>query len=305
MSSTIPHYQPWPALPYEQFQATGYLLHMFCQAMGKLKLMTPFEPHWANVALWISSQGVSTGPIAYGPGVFSVEIDLLHHQVICVTSWNKSAHFSLQPTSVAELTGTLFQTLRKMDIDVKVNLMPQEVAHPIAFDKDTVKRLYNAELANAWWRILVSSLRVMERYHARFTGITPPIGLMWGTFDLRDARYKGTHVPTTGANADYIRRNAMDDAQVETGWWSGNDQYTRPAYFSFVYPQPQGIETAKIKPAAAHWDAKLGEFILDYDDLRQSKDPEGDLLAFMESTYKVEAECAGWDPELIGSGHPV
>jgi hypothetical protein len=49
----------------------------------------------------------------------------------------------------------------------------------------------------------------------------------------------------------------------------------------------------------------MSEFILDYDDLRQSKDPDGDLLAFFRSAYNAGAERAGWDRSLLGSGRPV
>lgn len=296
---------PWPALSYEEFKPTMYLLHMGMQAIGKLKLTGPFEPHWANVPLWLTSRGLTTGPIIYKTGTFSVDIDLIDHQIICTSSWGQTGKFALAPTSVAELTGNLFKTLHGMGIDVKVNLMPMEVPKPIAFDQDTESRLYNATLANTWWRIMVSIHRVLLRYHARFTGRTPSIGFMWGTFDLRDARYKGTPLPATGTNSDYIRRNAMDDAQVEAGWWCGNPAYPRPAFFSFTYPQPAGIEQAKIEPSAAHWNATLGEFIFDYDELRKSQDPDKDLLAFFESTYQAGAKLAGWDSRLISSGKPV
>lgn len=298
-------YEPWPNLPYEQFKSTQYLLHMLIQAIGKLKLTTPFEPHWANVALWLTSRGLTTGLIPYERGCFSIDIDLLDHQVICRTTWGESKNFEIKPSSVAKLTRTLFEILQGMSINITINLKPQEIENPVLFDEDTQQREYHSELANAWWRILISSYRVMEHYHARFTGSTPSIGLMWGTLDLRDARYINKQVPTTGLNAGYIRRNAMDVAQVEVGWWSGNSQYPKPAYFSFIYPQPKDIETAKIKPAAAHWDKSLSEFILDYDDLRKAKNPENDLLAFFESTYQVEAEKAGWDSHLIGTGEPV
>jgi uncharacterized protein DUF5996 len=48
----------------------------------------------------------------------------------------------------------------------------------------------------------------------------------------------------------------------------------------------------------------MSEFLLDYDDLRKSKDPDSDLLSFFESTYHAGAERAGWDPHLVGSGRP-
>ncbi len=298
-------YEPWPALPYEEFKPTLHLLHMGTQAIGKLKLIEPFEPHWANVALWLTSRGLTTGPISYRFGTFNVDMDFVEHQIICATSWGQMGKFKLAPMSVAELTRMLFKILHEVGVEITVNPMPMEIVDPIAFDRDITLQPYNALLANAWWHILLSTQRVLQRYHARFRGATPPIGFMWGTFDLRDARYRGISVPTTGPNADYIRRNAMDEAQVEAGWWCGNPVYPRPAFYSFTYPQPAGIERAKIKPSAACWNATLAEFILDYDDLRQSKDPDKDLLAFFESTYQAGTEKAGWDSKLIGTGEPA
>jgi hypothetical protein len=294
----------WPALPYEAFAPTAYLLHMGVQAIGKLNLTRPFEPEWANVILYLTGRGLTSGLVPHHQGVFSVDIDLVSHEVRCATSWGRIGGFGLGPMSVAQFTGTLFATLRGVGVEAAVNPMPQEVPAPIPFDKDTAPRPYDRELAHAWWNILISSHRVMKRYHARFRGKTPPIGLMWGTLDLRDVRLNGAPA-SPGPKAGYIRRNAMDAAQIEAGWWSGTPSYPRPAYYSFTYPEPKEIAQAKVQPAAARWEPSMGEFILDYDDLRQSKDPEADLLAFLESTYRAGAERAGWDPDLVGAGEPV
>lgn len=305
MNQNSPQYDAWPELPYHEFRSTQYLLHMLCQAIGKLKLTTPFEPHWANVALWLTSRGITTGPIQYGLGIFSVDIDFINNEIICTSSWGKMSKIEISSQSVAELTSKLFNSLHRIDVELTINLMPQEIPNPISFDKDNDVREYNADLANRWWRILISSYNVLQQYHSHFLGITPQIGLMWGTFDLRDARYKGSQIPTEGINSGYIRRNAMNDAQVEAGWWSGNEQYPRAAYFSFLYPAPKDIELVKVKPAKAKWDNTLGEFILDYDDVRTAKDPAADLLAFFESTYQSEAEKADWDSKWISVGEPV
>lgn len=298
-------YEPWPELPYDAFKSTAHLLHMGTQAIGKLKLLTPYEPEWANVALWLTSSGLTTGPIPYGLGSFTVDIDLIGHHIVCVTSWGRAGGFELKPMSVAQFTKALLDTLRNVGVDTAINPIPQEIPNPIPFHEDIDLRAYDSKLANAWWRIMLGSYQVMERYHARFNGKTPPIGFMWGTFDLRDARYNGPKIPTTGPNSGFLRRNAMDEAQIEAGWWSGTDAYQKPAYYSFTYPQPEGIEKATIVPRSAHWEKAMGEFLFDYDDLRQSKDPEQELTLFLESTYHAGAERAGWDPDLVSSGRPI
>lgn len=205
--------------------------------------------------------------------------------------------------SVAKFVEQIFDILSKAGIKASINLKPQEVPNAIPFDRDTLPRPYDAALVNAWWRILLSTQRVMQIFRGRFKGKTQPIGLMWGTLDIRDVRYNGKPA-LPGEKADYIRRNAMNEELIEMGWWSGSAAYPKPAFYSFTYPQPKEIEHAKVCPAGARWEPTMGEFLLDYDDLRKSEDPDGDLLSFFESTYNAAAERAGWDPHLVGSGRP-
>jgi len=295
--------EPWPALSYPDFASTQHLLHMGLQAVGKLKLKEPFEAQWAEVPLWVNSRGLTTGPIPYSGGAYEVSIDFISHQVGCATSWGSSGRIDLAAMSVAKFVEKLFDMLREAGVDVSINLKPQEIPNPIPFDQDTQPRLYEAALANAWWRILLSTQRVMQVARGRFTGKMQPVGLMWGTLDIRDARYNGK-AAAPGDKADYIRRNAMNEELIEVGWWSGSVAYPKPAFYSFTYPQPKDINYAMISPAAARWDPTMGEFLLDYEDLLKSKDPDRDLFLFFESSYNAGAKAAGWDPRLVGSGKP-
>lgn len=295
----------WPELNYNEFKSTAHLLHMAVQVIGKLKLMTPFEPHWSNVALWLTAKGLTTGLIPYNQAAFGLDVDLQDHKIILKTTWGIIDSVSIESMSVAQLSEQILAMLQKAMIAVNINLKPQEIVNPIPFNQDVARQDYNKKLAHNWWQILISTYLVLKRYHSHYDGETPPIGLMWGTFDLRDARYNGNKITPTGINAGYIRRNAMNEAQVEVGFWPGNDAYQKPAFFSFIYPQPKDIENAKIKPAKARWDNKLFEFVLDYDDLRQSKQPAQDLLDFFESAFKVESQLAGWSSKLITTGEPA
>jgi hypothetical protein len=293
----------WPALSYSAFEPTRYLLHMVLQAVGKLKLAEPFQAQWAEVPLWLSARGLTTGPIPYAGGVYEVRADFLSHEMQWLTSSGALGQLPLGPTSVATFVDSFLDRLRRAGIDASITLMPQEVPNPIPFNEDKEQRPYDRDLANVWWRILLSVQRVMQVFQGRFTGKTQPIGLMWGTLDIRAAFYNGKPA-SAGANTDYIRRNAMNAELIEMGWWSGNASYSRPAFYSFTYPPPQGIENAKVGPTVACWDAGMGEFLLDYDDLRQSSNPDRDLLTFLESTYNAGATAGRWDSKLLGSGRP-
>ncbi len=295
--------EAWPPLPYPDFAATQYLLQMSLQAIGKLKLKEAFQPQWSGVLLWVDAQGLTTGAIPYAGGAYEVRVDLISHKVECLTSAGFSGSFKLASMSVAEFVELLFDLLHKAGIDVSINFQPQEVSNPIPFDQDKARRPYEPALVNNWWRILLSTQRVMQAFQGRFEGKTQPIGLMWGTMDVRSVRFNGKPA-SPGVNADYIRRNAMNAELIEMGWWSGTADYPKAAFYSFTHPQPAGIENAQIGPLSSRWDPAMREFILDYDDLRKSNDPDGELLSFFQSGYEAGAQLAGWDRNLVGTGRP-
>ena len=284
---------PWPSLSYPDFAATQSLLHMGLQVLGKLKLQEPFQPQWAEAPLWLTARGLTTGPIPFAGGAYQITADFVSHQVECVTSWGFSDRFRLGPMSVARFAALVFDLLHRAGVEVSINMKPQEVPNPVPFDQDTEKRPYEPALVNSWWRILLSTQRVMQLFQGRFQGKTQPIGLMWGTLDIRCVLYNGNPA-SPGVNADYIRRNAMNAELIEVGWWSGNTAYPKPAFYSFTYPQPNGIEKERVSPPSSRWEPAMGEFLWDYDDLRQSKHPDQDLLSFFESTCQVGAALAGW-----------
>ena len=304
MTGTPPATALWPELPYDAFAPTMHLLHMGLQMFGKLTLLKPFEPQWANVVLGLTSTGLTTGPVPWEGGTFTVEADFARHEIGVTTSWGTSGGFELGPMSVAGWHERFFGALAGAGVPVTINEKPQEVADPVAFPEDSAPRPYEHALVEAWFRAMHASAGVMERYRACFSRKTPPIGFMWGTFDLRDIRLGGTSAPMD-PDPGYIGRNAMDEELVESGWWPGSEAYPRPAYYSFTYPKPEGIEAVDPDPAAARWDTTLGEFVLDYDDVREASDPEAALLAFLDSTYAAGASLAGWDPAWVCPGRPL
>lgn len=299
------NYEPWPELSAEEFSKTSYLLFMGTQAIGKLMLNKPFEPHWAHLAMPLTSRGITTGIIPFDVGTFSIDIDFIDHVILCTSSWGQIEKVKLDSMSVAELTGKIFAALNRMGVNLKINQKPQETSNNIDFDQDTTCRLYDAETVNAWWRIMVSTYRVLQKFHSRFYGISPNIGLSWGTLDLRDARYQGLHLPITKESSNYISRNSMDDVQVEVGFSCSNEKYLVPSFFGFAYPNPPELENEKNKPEGVKWISAINEFVLDYDQLLKSKNPDGDLLAFFDWYYQVVAKLNQWDSSLIVSGKPI
>jgi hypothetical protein len=68
-----------------------------------------------------------------------------------------------------------------------------------------------------------------------------------------------------------------------------------PAFYSYAYPAPEGFADAHVEPATAYFEKSLGEFVLPYDAVRRSGDPETTLMAFLQTTYEAAAELGGWN----------
>jgi len=97
----------------------------------------------------------------------------------------------------------------------------------------------------------------------------------------------------------------MDAEEVAVGWWPGDVRYPRAAFYAYAHPAPEGFENGTLSPAAAHWDTTLGEFILDWDDVREAPVPYGAALEFARSAVRHGCEVCGWDAKLAASTEGV
>ncbi|MCG8440262.1 MAG: DUF5996 family protein, partial [Caulobacterales bacterium] len=94
---------------------------------------------------------------------------------------------------------------------------------------------------------------------------------------------------------DAVTREAYSHEVASAGFWPGGGGVDHAVYFAYAYPEPDGFRTTPVRPAAAGWHEGLSEFVLPYDAVRESADPEATLLDFLQSTYEAAANAAGWD----------
>jgi len=282
----------WPALPLQEWEDTYRTLHMWTQIVGKIRMaLAPPMNQWWHVTLYVNSRGLTTGPVTYPPGIFEIQFDFQRHEVVVSTSEGKSASRGLRAESVAEFYGGIFEMLGRLGIAVEIDRKPQEVADAVPFDRDTSHCSYDAEYAQRFWRVLVSSGKVLERFRAQFTGKCSPVHFFWGSFDLACTRFSGRVAPPRkGA----ISGPAYSEEVCSAGFWPGAG-LGGPAYYCYAVPAPPGMEKERVKPAAAGWNAQLSEFILMYEDVRGAADPEGALWEFLQSTFEVSARLGRWD----------
>ena len=93
--------EAWPELPYGAWKDT---LHMNLQIVGKVRLsLTPFEPQWANVPLYLTARGLTTTPMESGAGlIFQLDVDLIDHHVAIQTVRGEKRRVPLTARPVAD-----------------------------------------------------------------------------------------------------------------------------------------------------------------------------------------------------------
>ena len=79
-------------------------------------------------------------------------------------------------------------------------------------------------------------------------------------------------------------------------WWNECLHGVGRAGIATVFPQAIGL--------AATWNADLGEFVLRYEDVRRSEDPEATLMQFLQSTYEAAARFGRWDRKALECEEP-
>jgi hypothetical protein len=291
----------WPALPYEAWRDTRDTLHMYTQVIGKLRLaLSPAEPEWAHVPLYVSARGLTTSPIPVGLRTFDAEFDFIDH-VLVIRASDGSAERRPLGGTVAEFYQDVMRALQRMRLDVAISVLPSEVADPIPFPDDRTHQTYDPRHAARFHHVLSMVDLVMKAHRARFRGRTTPVQFFWGTFDLALMRYSGRPVvPPPGAGV--IARVGGDAETICAGWWPGDERIPYPAFFAYAYPAPDGIASVVIQPGVAAWNATAREFLMAYETARVEADPVRSILDFLGSTYAGAADLMGWDNMLTRVG---
>ena len=294
----------WPSLPLEEWSDTLATLHMWMQIVGKVRLVqSPWINHSWHVTLYVTASGLTTSPIPHGDRAFEIDFDFVDHRLRIRASDGREAGFPLEPQTVAAFYARLREQMATLDLRVKIYGKPNEIADPIPFAEDEIHRDYDREYANRFWCILVQADRVLKEFRARFIGKCSPVHLFWGAPDIAVTRFSGRVAPEHPGGIpnlpDWVTREAYSHEVSSCGFWAGGGAISYPAFYSYAYPEPAGFAQAPVKPAAAFYSPDLREFILPYDVVRQSEDPDAALLDFLQTTYEAAANLAAWDRRAL------
>jgi hypothetical protein len=293
----------WPELPYEAWHATCDTLHAHTQVLGKLAAaLAPPEPQLQHAALRLSARGWETLPLPApdGSGALVVALDLHDHDAVVEHSDGRAHRIPLAPDRpVAEVTVGVLAAVGDLVGPVRINPTPQETPWTTPLDEDFDHTTYDPSQVSDYFAAATQAALVLAALRAPYRGRSTPVNAWWGTFDLAVSLFSGN--PVDPPSNDFIMRNSANAQQIEVGWWPGDHRYPRAAFFAFAFPAPAGFDQATLSPAAARWDTELGEYLLDWDDVRGAADPRGAAIEFGLSAIRHACLVCGWDPALAAS----
>jgi hypothetical protein len=293
----------WPALSYEVWRETCDTVHAHTQVLGKLAVaLAPPEPQLQHAALRLTPRGWETGvlPAPDGSGAIVAGLDLRTHEAFVEHTDGHEVRIPLTPDRpVAEVTVELLEAIGRMAGAVEINPKPQEVSWTAPLLEDREHATYDPDQVTTYLTAATQAALVLAEFRAPFRGRVTPVNAWWGTFDLAVAFFNGR--PAVPPGDGFIVRNSGDAEQIEVGWWPGDARYDRAAFYAFAHPAPEGFSDADLTPEAAHWDTELGEFILDWEDIRSAEDPHALAFDFVQSAYDHACRVCAWEPELARS----
>ncbi|MFJ9031668.1 DUF5996 family protein [Streptomyces sp. NPDC102274] len=298
MAPTGPGRLEWPRLRVNDWTESRDTLHMWTQIVGKIRLAnTPLINHWWAVTLYPTARGLSTSGIPHRTGMLDIEFDFVDHKLVLRESGGGRREVKLRSMPVAEFHDRIMGHLHDLGLTHAIQNHPNEVEVAIDFTDDFEHCTYDPSAVNLFWQQLLQAHRGFTEFRSYFGGKVSPVHFYWGVMDLACTRFSGRTAPRHPGGApncgDWVMVEGYSRELSSCGFWPGGGE--EGAFYSYAYPEPAGYSNFPVNPREAYYSNEAHEFLLPYEAVRCSNDPDRTLAAFLQSTYEAAAECGQWD----------
>ena len=295
----------WPSVSYAAWSDTCDTLHAHTQVLGKIAVaLAPPEPQLQHAALQLTARGWETLllPATNGSGGIVAALDLRTHEAVVEHTDGRVERIALTPDRpVRDVTREVLAAARELAGAFTFDPTPQEVTWTVPLDEDDEHARYDPEHVATYMQAATRAALVLAAFRAPYRGDSTPVNAWWGSFDRAVVLFSGH--PAEPPSDDFLTRNSMDAQQFALGWWPGDQRHGRPAFFAYAHAAPDGFSDLELPLGG--WDAQLGEYILDIDDLRQSRDPHAAALEFARAVFRHACAVCNWDMGLAATADGV
>ncbi|MFC7219552.1 DUF5996 family protein [Streptomyces polyrhachis] len=293
------HRDVWPALVYDTLAPMIQYVNRLVQIGSKYTLDEPFEPGWGAIVLEVTPRGLRTPVYRLDGHTFTVHYRLLDNDVV-IESDNGSRTLPLRTGTVAVFYADFVAAVEELGIDPPKSSLICEIPGSVPrFEDDKLQRSWDPEAARTMWEGYDLVAGALEQWQAPFLGHRPPVGVMWGGFDLSATRHRP--VPTTPvAGRPAFLQNGELYEYVSVGFSLGDAAHKGAYLYAYIWPQPDGLEGREWGVAGANWIEKEGLVVLPWNALRATDDPHAAVVDFGNAVYEAAVATAGWPANLIG-----
>ena len=288
-------------MSYDRWRATCDTLHAHTQVLGKLAVaLAPPEPQLLHAALRLTARGWETPllPAPDGSGGLVAALDLRAHEVVVEHSGGRSERIPLMPhRPVGAVTRDVVAAVGRLGGAVTINPTPQEVPWTVPLDEDDEHAHYDVDEVRDYLAAATQAALVLAEFRAPYRGRSTQVLAWWGAFDLAVDLFSGA--PAEPPSDSFIMRNSGDAQQVAVGWWPGDARHPTAAFYAYAHPAPAGFSRADLSPG--RWDEALGEYLLDWDDVRSAANPRAVAVEFARAAFRHACTVCEWDEALAGS----
>jgi hypothetical protein len=269
--------------------------------LGKIAaVLAPPEPELLHAALQLTARGLETRllPTPNGSGAIVVALDLHGHEARVEHSGGEVRQMPLTPDRpVGEVARAVLASAHELAGEFEINVIPKEVAWSVPLDEDEEHARYDPDQVADYLAAATSAAAVLGAFRAPYRGRSTSVNAWWGSFDLAVSLFSGhaAEAPTE----DFITRNAMDAQEVAVGWWPGDTRHDGAAFYAYAHPAPD--EFGDLDLPFGGWDHDLGEYLLEWDDVRGQADSHAAALDFARRIFDHACAVCDWDPALAAS----
>ena len=187
---------------------------------------------------------------------------------------------------------------------VEIDPTPQEVSWSVPLDEDEEHARYDPAQVAAYFAAATRAALVLAAFRAPYRGRSTPVNAWWGSFDLAVSLFSGTARRSALARLHHAQRDGRPGGR---GRLVARRRALRAGGLLRLRPsrRPTAFAAATLAPPPARWEASLGEYILDWDDVRAAADPHAVALEFARSVFRHACAVCEWDPALAASADAV